>query len=185
MADTRWQKRGLCAPVQKNYDPWFAEDDVEQQMIARVICMSCPVRADCIVHSLVNNFEYGIFGGLSPEERKPLREHMLETLDVKVVAELEISYLVSTPEEEHVTPSVEAKYTRRLSRAEMCYDEMTAMEPHEVPHYDMYMDVLRAVLRNPTGTGEQLGRSLGKSTAMFNQRLRECFEFFNLDMSVL
>lgn len=184
MTDTKWQDRGLCAPIQANFDPWFS-DDSDEQMVARSICMSCPARADCIVHALVNDFEYGIFGGLSPEERKPLRENMLQELDTKVVAELNHSYGVVMSSEEYASPSVEAKYTRREQRANQCYEMLTQRNPDEVPHYEMYLDVLRAVLRDPTGTGEELGKSIGKSTAMFNQRLREAFEFFHMDMSIL
>lgn len=183
-ANTHWQKRGLCAPVTKDYDPWFA-DDIQDQIVARSICMSCPVRAQCLIHSLVNDFEYGIFAGLAYEERRPLRDCMLRVLDMDSVSALHKSYNVTLPVEEYATASVEAKYTRRHQRAETCYDELTKLHPDEVPHYDMFIEVLRAVLKNPTGTGETLGRSIGKSTAMFNQRLREAFEYFGMDLSLL
>lgn len=183
-ADTKWQKQGLCAPVSKDYDPWFSEEK-DDQVVARFICMKCPVRAECLIHALFNDFEYGIFGGLSPEERKPLREYMLKTLDAKVLAKLSDSYLVVLPSEEYASPSVEAKYVRRHHRAVYCYEELNKLHPTEVPHYDMYDEVLHAVLKNPTGTGEELGRAIGKSTAMFNQRLRECFQYFDVDLSLL
>lgn len=186
MIDISWQEQALCGPIQRNYDPWFADDE-EDQLVARVVCMSCPVRAHCLMHSLVNGFEFGIFAGLNYEERKPLRQNLLQQLDTESVARLEHSYLVVLPGENIPTSSVDAKYSRRQQRAELCYDQLMQMQPNDLPNtlYEKYMEVLRAVLRNPTGTGAQLGKAIGRSTAMFNQRLRECFQFFGLDLSLL
>lgn len=177
----------LCyGVVTRDYDPWFS-DDADDQALARGICHQCPVWATCITHALVNDFPFGIFGGLDPEERAPLREKMFDELPADAIAALTDKYFIPDITEERSNPSVEAKYRRRLERAEQCRELLLAADPEDVgQHYTTWMDCVEAVLDNPTGTGDQLGKVIGgKSSALFNRRLRECFEYFGMDLSVL
>lgn len=176
----------LCyGVVTKDFDPWFSED-ANDQALARGICRECPVWATCMTHALVNDFPFGIFAGLDPEERKPLREKMFKELPAESIAALTDKYFIPDIMEERPNPSVEAKYRRRRERAETCREMLLTADPHDVgQHYGMWLDCVEAVLDNPTGTGEALGKVVGKSAALFNQRLRECFEYFGMDMSVL
>jgi WhiB family transcriptional regulator, redox-sensing transcriptional regulator len=43
-----------------------------REMKARAICVSCPVRVQCLDYALKNSVKHGIWGGLNGEER--LRE---------------------------------------------------------------------------------------------------------------
>lgn len=176
----------LCSKVvTKDYDPWFS-DDTRDKALARGICQVCPFWAACMTHALINGFEYGIFAGLDPDERKPLREKMFTDLAPEHIAALTDKYFIpDIMEPEYASPSVEAKYTRRAVRAEFCRDRLMEVDPDECQHYGMFMECVEAVMDNPTGTGEELGRTIGRSGAMFNQRLRECFDYFGVDMSVL
>ena len=47
-----------------------ALNQVEQ---ARQVCRSCPVSTACLEWALQAGVEYGVWGGLSEEERRPLR----------------------------------------------------------------------------------------------------------------
>lgn len=178
----------LCyGQVTADFDPWFSEDE-HDKALARGICKQCPVWATCMVHALVNDFQFGIFAGLDPDERKPLREKMFTELPADHIAALTDKYFIPDimdPDPEYATPSVEAKYRRRVARAEFCRCQLMETDPEEVPHFGMFMECVEAVMDNPTGTGEELGRVIGRSGAIFNQRLRECFEFFHVDLSVL
>lgn len=176
----------LCyGAVTKDFDPWFSEDAADMAL-ARGICKHCPVWATCMVHALVNDFPYGIFAGLAPDERKPIREKMFDELPPETIAALTDKYFMPNIMEDRSYPSVEAKYRRRRNRAEICHALLMQADPAEVgPHYKIYLDCVEAVLDNPGGTGNTLARSIGKSGALFNQRLRECFEYFDMDMSVL
>jgi hypothetical protein len=176
----------LCyGHVTRDYDPWFS-DDPHDQAVARTVCRQCPVAATCMVVALVNDFEYGIFAATTPDERKPLREKLFNDLDADHVAALTDKYFMPDIMEDYRNPSVEAKYRRRRERAETCRALLMDAEPHEVgDRYPVFLACVEAVLDNPAGTGEQLGHAIGKSGALFNQRLRECFEYFNMDMSVL
>ena len=180
------ENTSLCSKlVTKDSDPWFSED-ANEVAFARGVCKVCPVWATCMTFSLVNGFEYGMFAGLTPEERKPIREKMFRELPAETIAALTDTYFVPDIMEDRSFPSVEAKYRRRRERAEVCHALLMNADPDDIgDHYDMYLACVSAVLDNPAGTGETLGKSIGRSGALFNQRLRECFEYFNMDMSVL
>lgn len=40
---------------------------------ARAVCARCPVRAQCLQWALAHNERFGMWGGLSPQERRHLR----------------------------------------------------------------------------------------------------------------
>ncbi len=37
------------------------------------ICGSCAIKAACLSHALEHNIDFGVWGGLTPEQRKELR----------------------------------------------------------------------------------------------------------------
>lgn len=39
---------------------------------AKAICASCPVASQCLAFAIDDNIEFGIFGGMTPNERKAL-----------------------------------------------------------------------------------------------------------------
>lgn len=41
---------------------------------AKAICARCDVRADCLTEALTHGDRYGVWGGLSEHERRPLAE---------------------------------------------------------------------------------------------------------------
>jgi WhiB family redox-sensing transcriptional regulator len=64
-----WRDRALCVEV----DPelWFPELGANSPA-AKVICARCEVRAQCLAFAVAGNEQYGIWGGLSPMQRRPL-----------------------------------------------------------------------------------------------------------------
>lgn len=46
---------------------------VEQAEGAKTVCRACPVREQCLEFSLATNQVFGVWGGLTEEERRPLR----------------------------------------------------------------------------------------------------------------
>lgn len=69
-----WQKRSKC----RDEDPerFFpigkgALADAQYEEV-RKVCLACPVRRKCLADSLERVDEFGMFGGLTPDERKPL-----------------------------------------------------------------------------------------------------------------
>lgn len=73
-----WKARGLCLNVE-DPDLFFggdnklpmAKDDVDE---ARSWCVRCPVARDCLIYAFQNAERYGIWAGLTVEERKRTRE---------------------------------------------------------------------------------------------------------------
>jgi WhiB family transcriptional regulator, redox-sensing transcriptional regulator len=62
--DTDWHGDALCA---KN-DPelWF---HTATEADAIEICVTCPVRIECADYALRNREQYGVFGGLTADQR--------------------------------------------------------------------------------------------------------------------
>jgi WhiB family redox-sensing transcriptional regulator len=65
-----WQKRGEC--LGNDPDLWFPErgDDTSR---AKAICRECPVRAECLEYALETKQMFGVWGGYSERERRPMR----------------------------------------------------------------------------------------------------------------
>ena len=56
---------------------------------ARRLCRRCPVRDECLAHAVAHNEPVGIWGGLTPSERRtvtPANEHHDELARASVVA---------------------------------------------------------------------------------------------------
>ncbi len=69
----KWQQQGACRAV----DPamFFHPDGergsrkVARERAARAVCAGCPVLASCRRHTLAVREPYGVWGGLSEEDR--------------------------------------------------------------------------------------------------------------------
>lgn len=83
---TPWMADAACRdmptatffPTQDNNDPtrsgpWHV---YRSYQIAKAICAPCPVRADCLAYALDDDIPFGIYGGLSPRERRRLKKDL-------------------------------------------------------------------------------------------------------------
>lgn len=61
-----WQAQALCA--QADPDAWFPEKGGQPGKI-KAICRQCPVRPECLNAALERDEMFGIWGGLSRQER--------------------------------------------------------------------------------------------------------------------
>lgn len=43
-----------------------------EQNRAKVICMGCPVRTECLAEALDNRIDFGVWGGMTERERRAL-----------------------------------------------------------------------------------------------------------------
>jgi len=70
--DDSWYPQAACmgAPVDLFF-PERTQPDARRMEQARAICGSCPVREACLVAGMAE--QHGIWGGLSPSERRVLR----------------------------------------------------------------------------------------------------------------
>jgi WhiB family redox-sensing transcriptional regulator len=73
-----WQHRGACrgeAGVDF-YPPMHHErkhERLTRERRAKAVCASCPVRIECLEHAVAADERYGIWGGLTYDERQQLR----------------------------------------------------------------------------------------------------------------
>ena len=65
-----WADRALCAETDP--DAFFPELG-EPSREAKAVCRRCEVRDECLEYALANSERFGIWGGLSENERRPLR----------------------------------------------------------------------------------------------------------------
>lgn len=67
-----WMDQALCAQV--DGDLWYADKgDWPTTIKAKVICRKCPVRVQCLDYALSNNETFGVWGGMTPQQRRDLR----------------------------------------------------------------------------------------------------------------
>lgn len=62
-------------PPTREHDPWFDPDE----LAAAAICngtedgQMCPLRDECLVWALINNEQFGVWGGMLPHDRRAMR----------------------------------------------------------------------------------------------------------------
>jgi len=70
----RWRRAAAC----RNMDTelFFPRGEtgapLEQTLAAKTVCSECPVRIACLEFAMATRQEYGIFGGLTEQERRTL-----------------------------------------------------------------------------------------------------------------
>jgi WhiB family transcriptional regulator, redox-sensing transcriptional regulator len=68
-----WLDRAACqgmdAPLFFGPDGEARPEREIREAKAQAVCKLCPVRVQCLDYALRNSIRYGIWGGLSPEER--------------------------------------------------------------------------------------------------------------------
>lgn len=78
-----WTRSAACAGmVTPDEDHWHPREDLSpkatalQYALGRRICAGCPVRYDCAVDALRGAIAHGMYGGLTPTDRRQLaRRH--------------------------------------------------------------------------------------------------------------
>ena len=62
-----WTVRARCRGMQDQLFP-----DGADQKRARLVCMGCQVRSQCLAEALDNRIEWGVWGGMTERERRQL-----------------------------------------------------------------------------------------------------------------
>ena len=68
-----WAAEALCAQTDPEMFCPDAKSREDARSDAKQVCGNCPVRQDCLVYALTHNEPYGVWGGLTPAERRKLR----------------------------------------------------------------------------------------------------------------
>lgn len=72
MTTDDWHTRALCAKT--GGDWWYADKTSKDEIkTAKTICQLCDVQTQCLETALANDERFGIWGGLTPEQRIKIR----------------------------------------------------------------------------------------------------------------
>lgn len=117
-SDMSWQLKGTCRSrdPEEFFHPEGERDATKRQRIARAkaVCRECPVLAQCRAYVLENREEYGIWAGLSEDEREDLRngKQLHPTAELYVVPVAVPGPTISPrPVVEHVQQLLDAGFT--------------------------------------------------------------------------
>lgn len=92
-ADLRWQDAALCPEADP--EEWYPEKG-GSVLKAKAVCRRCPVREPCLGDALDRADPYGIWGGLSHEEReRAARRHGQGTSLRDIIAEADARWELS------------------------------------------------------------------------------------------
>jgi WhiB family redox-sensing transcriptional regulator len=78
VAEPGWRSRSACRglPSDMFVSAELMTDD--EEVTAKAVCAGCAVVDDCLSYSIVNAVRFGVWGGLTGDERRPLRRRWLE-----------------------------------------------------------------------------------------------------------
>jgi WhiB family redox-sensing transcriptional regulator len=83
-----WAQFGLCA--QTDPEAYFPEKGMSTGA-AKQVCQVCPVRSECLEYALDHNERFGVWGGLSERERRPLVRARRVTADAGVESDRRVA----------------------------------------------------------------------------------------------
>ena len=63
-----WASRGACRTADP--DTLFVQGAAQNRV--KNVCMSCPVRTECLADALDNRIEFGVWGGMTERQRRAL-----------------------------------------------------------------------------------------------------------------
>lgn len=83
-ADHQWMLNARCRALEPG--EFFPSDGVGVDK-ARLICATCPVKAECLEYALRNRIDHGVWGGASERERRRiLKRRRTEATETAPVA---------------------------------------------------------------------------------------------------
>jgi WhiB family redox-sensing transcriptional regulator len=67
----RWESQARCRGL--NTNDFFPEVGTNTVGFLRKFCLECPVARECLDFAIENSMDYGVWGGMSVEERIAIR----------------------------------------------------------------------------------------------------------------
>jgi hypothetical protein len=72
-ADMSWQDKANCRGVDTDIfylEQGLTKENNEKKVIYKELCGKCIVKGKCLSFAQINQIEHGVWGGLTPRERK-------------------------------------------------------------------------------------------------------------------
>lgn len=70
MREGHWTANASCGAGRLAPDALFVEGSAQREV--RAVCMSCPVRLECLADALDSRTDFGVWGGMTERERRAL-----------------------------------------------------------------------------------------------------------------
>jgi len=83
LAHGEWRLAAACRS--RDFEWWFAKPTSARSRLAVQLCVGCPVRRECLAAGLVFGEEFGVWGGLSHIQRRPLVARLLTGVPLATV----------------------------------------------------------------------------------------------------
>lgn len=174
-----WRSNAPCAA----YDPevFFdaAEADPRVEALAKNVCNGCPFQSRCLSAAMLANEEWGIWGGMNPQERLEYRPEWEKANGGRGA--------VRTMRQRNgvlwrrCDPYAERRFAARLQAAQRCYS--LALAAGEFHRRDDYLAVLELIITHPTQDSGTIARWANMSKTRLNTMKREVFRMFNVEES--
>lgn len=173
-----WRDGAPCGTVDAELFFDRAESDTFAEEQAKIICHGCPVADDCLDAAMLGREEYGIWGGMTPAERK---RYMSSWLRLKggrgIVKTLRDSHGILA-----AAPHIDRKYQARFQAATRCREMLLGTLTFD--KREEYMMVLDLIIANPADVSNKLAARIGKSATWFNTMKREVYGQFGISEKV-
>jgi len=74
----KWQHRAACRNVDPElFFPLNEDPNGGPILAAKAVCAGCPVTDECLRFALTHGLDDGVFGGLTADERRALRDRAM------------------------------------------------------------------------------------------------------------
>ena len=93
MNPEEWMQHGAC--VGEDPDLFFPSEGGPATK-AKAICAVCPVRVECLTFAVSEPISFGIWGGLTPRERRRVRRRRFDMLDRAPTGERHLAMVEDT-----------------------------------------------------------------------------------------
>lgn len=78
IAEPGWRSRSACRGLPSDMFVSAELMTSDEEATAKAVCAECTVVDDCLSYSIVNAVRFGVWGGLTGDERRPLRRQWLD-----------------------------------------------------------------------------------------------------------
>ena len=83
-----WREKALC---KKYKDIDFFSEDIGAIRKSISICNRCPVIAECLHYAITKEEVFGVWGGISQRNRRPLHRKYKQSIDIGEAREIVIN----------------------------------------------------------------------------------------------
>jgi len=171
---TDWRSGAPCGTVDADLFFDRAESCTFAEEQAKIICHGCPVADECLDAAMLGREEYGIWGGMTPQERKRYTSSWLRLKGGRgIVKTLRDSHGILA-----AAPHIDRKYQARFQAATRCRELL--MNTLTFDRRDEYMMVLDLIIANPAEVADGLASRIGRSATWFNTMKREVYRQFGI-----